>query len=366
MDWENTGYSYNVDVLVVDQRNVEIILGSLSGVQLEGLTITENYYSDSRIQAKVSTIVGESESDGYIQNARLRIIMSIPLRAWTEELITGYVSDIDLTYQSGYAKRTYTIEGTLWGLLNHKIGKSLAIASGSTLRDVIVKQIMPQTRMQYSLSNFLDHRFNSAIVYEAGSNLSTVLFETTSGYDRVNNDGHGTIVISKYTAPSNMTPTKTLDFHDSRGLLMAPLSYNDTSYSAPGRAIVTTTVSKDKGDGKTEQVTISGYYDAPASDRTSIEQRGYIIARSDSWNRSGDNPSERDLAQEAKNNWQSAQDKGIEWTVDTVFGDYHTGEVINIIAATSKSEASSIHKVLISGVQTELANLTQKLTLKEV
>ena len=65
-------------------------------------------------------------------------------------------------------------------------------------------------------------------------------------------------------------------------------------------------------------------------------------------------------------NWKAAQDKGIEWTVDTVFGDYHVGEVINIIAAASKSESISVHKVLISGVQTELANLTQKLTLKEV
>lgn len=366
MDWENTGYSYNVDVLVVDQRDVELILGRLSGVQLEGLTITENYYSDSRIQAKVSTIVGEAESDGYIQNARLRVIMSVPLRAWSEELVTGYVSDIDLTYQSGYAKRTYTIEGTLWGLLNHKIGKNLAIASGTTLRKVITEQIMPQTRMQFSLSNFQDHTFSSAIIYEAGTNLSTVLFETTSGYDRANNDGHGRIVISKYTAPSNMTPTRTLDFHDSRGLLMAPLSYNDTSYSAPGRAIVTTTVSQDKGDGKTEQVTISGYYDAPTTDRTSIDQRGYMIARSDSWNQSGDTPSEQDLTKEAKKNWQEAQDKGIEWTVDTVFGDYHIGEVINLIAAASKSKTVSVHKVLISGVQTELANLTQKLTLKEV
>lgn len=370
MDWTKTGYAYDVVVNVVHQTDVNNVLGLLSGVQLEGMTVSENYYSDSRIQAKLTTIVPEGESDGYIKHARLRINMSIPSRFWSEDLITGYVSDVDVDVESGYTKRIYTIEGTLWGLLEHKIKAPITISKGSNLVSVWKSLMADQTRMQYSTEGSQDHTFSSTVVYEAGSNLSTVLFEMSSGYDRIDSDGHGVVTLKKYIAPSNQEPSRTLDYKDDSGLLLSPIKANDTSYEAPGRAVVTATVSQDdpNNEGKMIQKVIVGSYDAPDSHQTSLATRGWLRGRSDSYSGNSETPTTDELNTIAKQNWEAEQSKGVEWTVSSVFADYHVGEVLMLVVPYNfgESKASYNHKVLISSVQTNLSTLVQNLTMKEV
>lgn len=368
IDWTKTGYSYDIVVNVVHQTNVDDVLGMLSGVQLSGMTVTSKYYSDSRDQAKLTTIVPEGESDGYIKNARLRIVMSIPSRFWSEELITGYVSDVDTVVESGYTKRTYTIEGTLWGLLEHKTNSAITIGSGAGLIKTWRNLMEGQTRMQFDTSRAQDHSFSSTIVYEAGTVLATLLFEISSGYDRMTNDGHGRVILAKYTEPSNMTPEKVIDYKDTIGLSMAPLSANDASYESPGEAIVTANIStKDPNDeNKTIQTVVVGHYRAPDSHPTSIATRGFMRSRSDSYNGSGNNPTKDELNGIAEKNWKANQDKGITWTVSSVFADYHAGEVVTLVAPYGFEGSDYSHKVLISEVQTNMDYLTQDLTLKEV
>lgn len=366
MDWTDTGYSYDISVHVVSQTNVDNTLGSLSGVQLSGLTITENYNSDSRIQAKVTTVVKDGESDGYIDQARLRIVLSIPEKNLIKELITGYVSDISETSEHGYIKRSYSIEGTIWGLLDHKIVDPITITKGAKMIDVWTSLLSKLTKMQYSTDDAQDHSFNSTVIYEQASLLSTVLFEISSGYSRMDTNGHGVITLSKYTAPSNRTPTRTIDYNDFRTLAITPLDRSSSEYEAPGRAIVTATISTEK-NGETSQEIIVGSYDAPATDRTSIESRGYLRARSDSYSGNSEKPSKSELNALAKQNWESEQNKGIEWSGSTVFSDLHEGDVVNLVAPASKDATQiRIHKVLITTVSTNLEDFTQSLTMKEV
>jgi len=367
MDWKNTGYQYDIGVNVIHQTNVNDKLGSLSGVQINGMTITENYYSDSRIQAKVKTVVKEGEDDGYIENARLRVILSVPDRSFFEELITGYVSDVDETHDKGYVQRTYTVEGTLWGLLEHKMDYPVVIAVGASMLDVWENLMMFQTKMQYSTAGAQDHSFANTVLYEPGSNLSTILFELSSGYSRMNVNGHGVVTLTKYTAPSKMTPIRTIDYNDLRGLAMTPLTKNSSKYEAPGRAVVTATISKEE-NGQTKQEVIAGSYDAPSTHPTSISVRGYLRGRTDSYNGTIEKPSKQDLAAEARKNWEDAQDKGVEWTASTVFADYHAGEVCSLILPTgyANQRKTSMVKVLVSQVTTNLDTMVQELTLKEV
>lgn len=368
VNWKQTGYSYDVVVNVVHQTNVDKVLGMLSGVQLSGMTVTQKYYSDSRDQAKLTTIVPEGESDGYVKNARLRIIMSIPSRFWSEELITGYVSDVDTVVESGYTKRTYTIEGTMWGLLEHKLHAQENIEAGASLIRTWSNTMNSKTLMQIDTSRAQDYSFGSTVIYEAGTVLATFLFEISSGHNRMYNDGHGRVVLEKYTEPSNRTPTRTIDYKDTLGLSMAPLSANDTSYESPGEAIVTANVSQPdpKDSSKTVQQVIVGYYAAPESHPTSIHTRGFMRSRTDTYNGAAEKPTPDELNTQAENNWKNSQDKGITWTVSSVFADYHAGEVVTLVAPYGFEGSNYSHKVLVSEVQTNMDYLTQDLTLKEV
>ena len=368
VEWSDTGYTYDVGVTVVSQVNVDYTLGELTGVQMTGLTVTENYNSDSRVQAKVTTIVGAGESDGYVDNARLRIILIIPERNWSRELMTGYVSDIDEVYESGYIKRQYTLEGTIWGLLEHKTNAAVTIAKGAKMLDVWSKLMKDQTRMQYSTASATkDHPFSAVTLYEAGTQLSTILFEVVSGYCRMDSDGHGTVVLNDYTPPSKKTPTRVIDYNDLKNLVMAPLNMNSTKYEAPGRAVVTATVSSEDKNGKTVQETLVGYYDAPSEHATSMNTRGYLRSRSDSYSGSSEKPSKSELDAEAKKNWENEQDKGVEWTAESAFADYRVGEVATLILPSDRLGIAMVSKkVHITGVLTNLETFTQSLTMKEV
>lgn len=360
MDWTKTGYPYLVEVLVVDQNNVDVILGNLRGFVYQGASVNENYNSDSRVQAKVTTIVDEGASDGYIKHARLRINLYIPSRDYMDEFVTGYVSTISEKTEHGYTRREYTIEGTIWGLLEHKIEAPVTISKGAKLIKCWTS-LMGLTRMQYSTSGAQDHAFTKPTVYEVGTHLSTILFELSSGYDRMDTNGHGVVTLSKYVEPSKREATRTIDFTDPRGLAEQPIELTSSEWEAPGRAIVTATVSKTDDDGKTTQEVIVGSYNAPASHSTSIASRGWLRARSDTYSGVSENPSKNELNAEAKKNWTNSQGKFRKWTFPSVFANYHAGEVVNLIFSNDETV-----KVLLETVKTDFENFSQNLTVKEV
>lgn len=357
MDWTKTGYSYDIIVGVVHQTNVDKLLGVLSGVQFNGLQMTDNYYSDSRVQAKVTTIVKDGTSDGYVANARLRITLVIPDRGWSKEMFTGYVTDVQETHEHGYVKRSYTLDSTMWGLLDHKMYKTITIADKAKLIDTWKDILSKNTKMQYSTSGANNHTFalKSPMVYPIGTALSTILFELTSKYDRMNVDGHGRITLKKYIAPSSAQPSRTLDLDDARGLIYGSVSRSSDEVEKPGQVVVTANITQNE-----KQKTISSRYTAPSTHATSIEKRGWLSVRVEAYNGSKDNPTNEDLATVAKTKWQSAQANGVEWSLSSVFADYWAGEVVNLIVN------NKTHKCLIKSVSTNFENLTQDLTLKEV
>lgn len=366
MDWTKTKYSYEVTVNVIHQTNVDIMLGSLSGVQLDNLSISEDYYSDSRIQAKVTTVTETGKSDGYVENARLRIILAIPEQNWAQELITGYVSDLDETYESGTIVRTYTIESTIWGLMDHLLADPVIISSNANLIDIWTGLLKSQTKMQYSVSNAQNRTFTQTILYEPGTDLATLLFEISSGYDRINVDGHGRITLEKYTAPSKRSSECVIDYNDVHNLVKAPLTKASTAYEAPGRVVVTATISYMNDNGENDQEVIAGHYDSPASHPTSLASRGYLRAISESDNGLSDYPTKDELSAYAKLIWEDEQDSGIEWSAETIYGGYYAGQIATLILPSSLDGEMISKKVLISSVSTEFNNFIQRLTMKEV
>lgn len=366
MDWIEASKNYTLLVSMVNQTNVDDVLGPLKNVLLDGLTITENYNSDSRVQAKISTATKTGESDGYIKNARLRITLIVPEFNFYEEMITGYVSDISREETSGYIKRTYTVEGTIWGLLDHKMKTSVVISKGAKLLTIWRGLVDKQTKMQYDINGAQDRVFGKNIIYEPASTLSTILFEISSGSDRMDVDGHGRLTLKKYQKPSEQTPSRSVVYGERRNGLKGTYKRASKEWDAPGRAIVTANVSRDR-NGTTEQVVLVGSYDAPSSDPTSIDSRGWLKARSDNYSGISDNPSKAELNAEAKKNWQNAQVKPYEWTIPSIFKDYHAGEVVSIVGPTNAENTDVLaEKALIQSVSTNFLDFSQELSLKEV
>lgn len=366
MDWIEASKTYTVLVSMVHQSDVYDVLGPLNGVVLDGLTITENYNSDSRIQAKVSTVTKLGDSDGYIKNSRLRITLVVPAYDFYEELITGYVSDIDKEEHSGYVKRTYTIEGTIWGLLEHKMKTSVVISKGAKLITVWRSLMDKQTKMQYSIDGAQDRVFSKNIIYEPGSILSTILFEICSSSDRMDVSGNGLVTLKKYVKPSEQTPSRAIVYEQKRNGIAGTFKRSSKEFEAPGRAIVTANVSRER-NGKTEQQVIVGCYDAPSSDPTSIDTRGWLKARSDTYTGTSDNPSKAELNAEAKKNWQNAQVKPYEWHIPTLFKNYHAGEVLTVVGPTEAADVQVLaEKAMVESVTTNFLNFSQELTLREV
>ena len=362
MDWTDTGYEYLVEVLVVSQTNVDEIKGVLKGFVYQGATVSENYNSDSRVQAKVSTLVPEGTSDGYIDNCRLRIVVTIPSRNWSEEFVTGYVTNISEKSEHGFTRREYTIEGTIWGLINHKVNSPVTVSKGGKLFKLFTS-LMALTKMQYSYSNGQEYTFARTAVYEVGDTISHILFDATSGHNRLDTNGHGVVELRKYIEPSKREADRVVDFYDVRGLMMHPLDMTHTKWEAPGRAIVTATVSVEDEKGNTTQKVVYGSYDSPASHFSSLATRGWLSARSDAYTGVHENPDKAELNKEAQKNWENSQKKYRTWTASSVFADYHAGEVLELIL---NDENKTTVKVLLEGVRTDFEKFTQELTMKEV
>lgn len=365
-DISNATNGVTISALIIDPVNINNVIGSLKNIVSDSVSISENYNSDSRIQGKLTTITKPDESDGYISYGRIRIILSIPSRQWSATILTGYVSDVEEHVESGYLQRSYSIEGTLWGLLDHKLYQPVVIGKGAELTTVWTALMRKHTKMQYDTSKARKYTFSNTVLYEAGTSLSTILFEVSSGYNRMDVDPFGAVTLKRYISPSNQTASKTLNYTDLSGFAIAPITRKFSEYEAPGRAIVTTMVSVKKGKS-TSQKTLVGHYDAPANDITSIQKRGWLSARTDSYYGTSENPTVSELNKVAKQNWEnSKQDIGCEWSGSTVFQDYHAGDVVTLIAPISSTSHPTKHKVLISSVSTSFRDFKQSLTMKEV
>lgn len=357
MDWTNTAYTIDLGATLIDPLNVNKKIGDLKGIIFDGLDITENYNADSRIQAKLATVTPIDQSDGYKNNARIRIILSIPDRAWSKELITGYVSDIKVSQEANYIKREYTIESTMWGLLNHRLATPVTINKGSNMINIWTDLMTRQTKMQYSTTGAQNRTFNNTIIYEPGTVLATLLFEISEGYSRMDVDGHGRIILKRYIAPSKQTPSRTIDLTDERGLVYGSFTKSSSEWSTSGREIVTATIT---GKNNSQQV-IAGYYDAPANHRSSIKTRGYLVSQSTSYSGSNNSPTKNELAKIAESNWKKSQSLGIDWQGTSIYADYHAGDVVWLSTTPLTKK-----KCLIREVDTHFSSFSQDLTLEEI
>ena len=352
MYWAKLGYTPILYVDVVSQLNVNNVLGSLKNVSIADSSITENYNSDTRVQAKVVTVSRNGESDGYIENGRLRMILSIPTRDWTATLFTGFVTDMNESDNDGYIKRTYTLESTIWGLTDQYMHIYVTISKGARVKVIMEDLLKQHTTFQYDLSNAKDRTFGDTKVYDVGTSLLNIFMEINDGYNRLEVDPFGKFLLKEYKKPKNQTASKTIDYADVNTLTMDELTKSTNATDCPGRTIVIS-----RGGDKL----VSSHYDPSESAASSQKTRGWLKVKTAQYNGSAKDPGISELHSQAQKLWEDNQDKGIEWGVKTYFANYHAGEVVNLIPRKQSSR-----KCLISNVDTSFGDMTQKLTCKEL
>lgn len=280
IDWTNLEYDWEVTAQVIDPHSSASIIGELSGVDPAGCEVTEGYYSDTRVSGRVTTRVPAGESDGYAPNARIKIVLCVPRFGWERALLTGFVTDVSESEEGGSTIREYMLDSSLWGIAEDLITSSVTCAAGSKALTV-AKKLLGDRRIEYDVSEAQDRTISKVTVYEPGTALLHLLFDVFSGYSRLGVRGDGPILISRYTAPSKLTPCVTIDPYDPRTLVVGEVHVNDETYEKPGAAIVTANVSKTTTKGgktTTSHETRAGAYLAPDSHETSRNTRGYLLS----------------------------------------------------------------------------------------
>ena len=365
MIWTNLEYDWEVVAQVVDAHSSSSVIGELVGLDPAGCEVTEGYYSDTRVSGRVTTRVPLGESDGYVPNARICIVLRVPRHGWERQLLTGFVTDYGESEEGGSTIREYSLDSSLWGIAEDMTLASVTCAAGAKALTV-AKRLMDSRRIEYDVSDAQDRTISKPTVYEPGTALLHLLFDIMSGYNRIGVRGDGPILIKRYTAPSKLSPSATIDPYDHRTLVVGDVSDKDESSERPGAAIVTANVSKTKtvgGKTTTTHETRAGSYLAPDSHETSRNTRGYLRFAKDTYSGSKEEPSVSELQSAAKTVWSNNQDKGRSHDLTVLYMDLHEGDVVELVR-----KDGTTRKCLVQTVTTNLdpRERTQRLTLKEV
>jgi len=328
------------DVLVERlDAHAESVHGRLAGVDLTSIQITEGYYTDSRIQAQLTT----HGDDGWERGERLRI--SLITDGAHEALITGFVTERSPTIDNGTVSHAYTIDSSMYALSTDLLTKRWTV-QGSALD--AVGRVMWLCGRPYDARGAVDRRVG-ATVYDVGTTYLSMCFDLLSSASRLDVDGNGNITIRRYTPPSSRSATSLIDPEARDSIVAGSVSTTDSSLSTPGRVIAKS------GSGDDERWAVA---DVDPSSGSSSAVRGYMVAETvDDSSQDADYAS---LLARAKAKLASEQDPGTEHSLTVVWSGYHAGDMCEILAYGTR------RKCLVKSVETDFSSMTQKLTLKEV
>ena len=360
MRWDEVDHEWILDVTVVSQHDLSATISVLDGVDPSGCSVDEGYRTDTRASARVTTVVPEGESDGYVVDARLRITLSVPSRGWSRELFTGYVTNVQEDVEDGSVTRVYELDSTLFGIAKDLIPWQVTCAAGASMLDA-VRSLLDMARMPHSLDGAVDRRFGSAVCYERGDALLHMCYDLTGSTDRIDVDGHGRITVRPYKAPSQRAATRLIDDSDPTTLSIGAARRTSNAFERPGRGIVTASKSEQGPDGKSKSVTIAGWYDSPPESETSSARRGYTIAAKRGYEGASEHPTQDELNTEARQFWRDSQNIGAEWRRDVLYQDLHEGDVVNFTPHGRETV-----KCIVATCKTDFGDMTQSLTLEEV
>ncbi len=349
-DWSNLGKRWRVSYQLVTPASPDSTMGELEGVIPSSATITESYYTDTRVQAQLSYV-----GDGWIRQAFVRVIAEIPDEGYREELGTFLATSDDAKGEKGEWKTTLALESMLYAL-DVQAGKSPWTVKQGAMALAAMEQMLKTCHRPYTLIDAKDHKMTKNTVYETGTTYLARLYDLADlCNNRLDVDGHGRVTIEPYVLPSERTPSFTVDLAAADGIAIDGVSRSSNYLDRPTECVVYHR--EGTGDDETET---RGY--ASNSGYVSFGSRGYVITKVVELSDLSPNTTAA-ANQVAREKLDISSNESIEWDVTTEYMPIHAGDV-GWLQGTGDPVYPERQKVMVKNRELELEHMTMKLTLK--
>lgn len=358
--------------------------GHVGWLSVSGATLTESYYSDTRIQGTVTAL----DASQYVPLSMLRIIHEATFsngETYRRTLGTFFAIRSSDTWKSGAQVTDFELKSVLYGMSDDICPFDYTIGKGALAQGVYNAICGDCARPRLWVSGANNKRFEKNVVLEAGdSHLSWLHQLADMSGNRVDCDELGRVTMAKYTPPSHVSPKMKLPFN-SPLVLASGISRRSNEMEVPSRSIVTWEheyetkvvdgkyksdytdqggVFHRKGDPrevtKTERKTVTEFADVVAGNPASLGRRGFRVA---SWHSMDDMGDSKATAQQYARSFLAEESQPTTtWDISTRWWEVGAGDVIN----WKPSESEPYRKALVQNIDKDLLNFTMRITLKEV
>jgi hypothetical protein len=260
--WRNTERRDRFVFEQIDPLNLDISRGYLEGVVLRGSSLSEGYYTDTRISGQLEIV-----NANYIENSMIRIHHHVDEWDYHNVLGTFFVLLGDASYQHGVWSGVLELKSALYGLQEDYWAWNYTIPAGSYTNSVF-GSIFDTCQRKYSiLSSVNNTKYAQALCHEFGKNILTSVFETCDKCNaRLGVNSSGVVTVSPYINPANIAPIFEYDYDAKDSLIVSEVTRFDNGADRPGR------VGVGFKSGDTE---ILAYSDVSSASSASRQRRGY-------------------------------------------------------------------------------------------
>lgn len=345
IDWFDAARNDEITIWMIDPNNLGKNYGILTGVILSDTSISYGYDVETRTSGSISLLNGTN----YVKNAWLRIVHDIKSENYSNNLGTYILTNPVESYTGEGYVRTYDMYSVLWGIKDDLYPGYFQIAANTSSDDAF-KLLCDSCKRDYMITGTNKYTYENAAIFEIGESYLNMLYSVASASNnRIDVDGYGNIILSRYIQPNKITPSWTLDVDDPKSIIIEGSITMDSSIEdTPSRIIVTDTSSNNA---------ILAYSDVPNNSEFSASKRGYVKADL----LSDLKPSSYEIAKAYSDAYAKATVKTVEWKMSTLYFPCKPGQTCVFIKNKEK------HNCLIDTIDSlNLETMTMDITLKEL
>lgn len=311
MDWTSTMRIDRFAYEMVDPNDLDGSRGWLTGVTKASLTF--GYYTDTRVSGSLTAYDIE---DAWIENSLIRIYHYVDDDEYVNELATMFVEDISRVFEHGVYRYDFTLKSMLWRLEDDVLTYNLTLAKNSYSQDAL-KKLFAECGATYSISDACsNYKYTNAVVYEVGTTILSNTFDVCDQMNaRIDVDGHGTLTVKPYTAPSKLSAVDDVD----DTMIVGAVTKTDGFYSVANRTLVI------YSDGSN---TITGYADMDSTNEMAYGRRGKRVV--DVYNLSDMTPANSSQATTLAKSYLANNKSTTTYSMQMLYYPLNTGELLNI------------------------------------
>lgn len=348
-----------------------------------GATITEGYYTDTRIQGTARVL----DAEDFTPLSMVRLIHEADFRGgehYRSVLGTFFAMRSSDSWKSGAHETELELKSVLYGMSKDPAPYEMTLAKGSFAKDAF-NDICNHCNRKRLSDGANNKKFGKNETLELGDTRLSWLHQLANlSGNRLDCDEMGLVTLTKYLSPSGRAPSMKLPYN-SPLVLASGISRDSDFMEVPMRAIVTWEHSYDASipdgvyksdytdsDGvfhakgskkykkKTEKKRIIDWADVSTGNQAHINRRGFRVA---TWHAEDDLGDSKATAQAmAKAYIEQESIPSVKWSIETRWFEVNEGDVIE----WKPSDEEPYRKVLVTDVDKDLFTYRISLVLKEV